>query len=283
MSSPPASDPPPTAPTPPTRQPGADYRFQTFRTGLLLDDMRYRPGDLGPGDAVPVFDLPTLDGARFASDDLGAGPVLLVFGSRTCPVTESAGPRLIALHREFGDRVRFVFVNTREAHPGETIGQPGTFEDKLRHAELVRQHHRFPFEVAVDDIDGTLHRRFSPKPNSAYLIDGDGTIRYRAHWANDDRGLRRAIEAAVAGERPPRGRSRAMVGPLMRAVGHLPGIVAAGGPKIERDVWRAAPPLAVLGRISRRLRPLPPDARGPVAAVLVAVSIVALLALVVTR
>lgn len=264
------SDPHPSAAEPPTSQLGADYRFETFRTTLLLDDMRYRATDPGPGDPVPPFDLPTLDGARFASDDLGQLPVLLVVGSRTCPVTESAGPRLIELHREFGGRVRFVFVNTREAHPGEVIGQPQTFDDKLRHAVRVQEHHGFPFEVAVDDIDGTLHRRLGPKPNSAYLIGSDGRILYRAHWANDDRGLRSAIEAVVVGQRPRRGRSRAMLGPLMHAVGHLPGIVTDAGPKVEHDVWRAAPPLALLGRVSRWLRPLPLDARGPVAAVLVA-------------
>lgn len=245
---------------------GADYRFDTFRTSLLLDDMRFRRRDPGPGDHVPHFELPTLSGGIFTSRSLGPRPVLMIFGSQTCPVTQSALPRLQNLHDEFGDRVRFVFVNTREAHPGDTIRQPMTSEQKRAHAEALRDQHHIDYDVAIDDIEGTLHRHFSPKPNSAYLLRNDGTIVYRAHWANDDVAVRKAIEGLLQNQ-PARGKSRAMIGPLMRAVGHLPAIVRTGGPKIERDVWRAAPPLAVLARVSTWLRPLRVDWRGPVAAI----------------
>ncbi|WP_435613100.1 TlpA family protein disulfide reductase [Streptomyces sp. bgisy159] len=247
---------------PTTRDAGSDYRFERFRTRLLIEDMTFGRNALGPGSPLPEFDLPTLDGDRFASRTLGGRPVLMVFGSRTCPVTESAVPVLKRLHARFGDRVRFVLVNTREAHPGQTIGQPTTAEEKHRHAERLRHHHGVPFEVAVDDIDGTLHRAFTPKPNSAYLIDTDGTIRFRSHWANDEPALRRALEQAAAGSRV-HGRSRAMAGPLLRAVGHLPGIVTAAGSRTGRDIWRAAPPLAVLGTLSRLFTRLPADRRAP--------------------
>ncbi|MFD0598767.1 hypothetical protein ACFQZ4_46085 [Catellatospora coxensis] len=66
------------------------YRFTRFRTALLIDDLTFARGAPGPGDRVPAFDLPVLDGGRFRDTDLGLRPVLLVFGSRTCPVTESA-------------------------------------------------------------------------------------------------------------------------------------------------------------------------------------------------
>lgn len=258
----------------PQRSAGADYRFDTFRTSLLIDDMWFRRTDPGPGDSIPDFEIPTLGGGTFASHDLGPSPVLMIFGSRTCPVTESAVPRLEALHAEFGDRVRFVLVNTREAHPGDAIPQPKTPEQKRAHAEALRYHHGIAYEVAVDDIDGSLHRHFTPKPNSAYLLRPDGTIAFRAHWANDDAALRRAITDLLAGT-ALRGRSRAIIRPLMRAVGHLPGIVHAGGTKIERDVWRAAPPLAVLARLSRLFRPLATDRRGPAAALTLVAVVVA--------
>ncbi|MCE7083396.1 redoxin domain-containing protein [Streptomyces sp. ST2-7A] len=247
---------------------GPDYRFGRFRTRLLIDDMTFGRNALGPGSPLPEFDLPTLDGGRFASRSLGRRPVLMVFGSRTCPVTESAVPGLKRLHSRFGERVRFVLVNTREAHPGRTIGQPTTAARKHLHAQRLGHHHDLPFEVAVDDIDGTLHRAFTPKPNSAYLIDEEGTIRFRAHWANDEPALRRALERTVSGH-TVHGRSRAMVGPLLRAVGHLPGVVTAAGRGTGRDVWRAAPPLAVLGAVSRLFTRLPADRRGPAAAITV--------------
>jgi hypothetical protein len=251
-------------------QAAREYRFHRFSTALLIDDMTFGRRAPGPGDPVPAFDLPTLDGGRFRSDDLGGLPVLLVTGSRTCPITESAGPVLRRLHAEFGDRIRFVLVNTREAHPGDRFGQPQTFEEKWEHATELRRHHDIGFEVAVDDLDGLLHRALTPKPNSAYLLDPSGIIRYRAHWANDERGLRAALIDAAGGRQPVRGRSRGMAGPLLRAVGHLPGVVRFAGPRVERDVWLAAPPLALLGRLSRLLPWLPTDRRGIVAAVALA-------------
>ncbi|MFG1801905.1 hypothetical protein ACGFI4_17250 [Micromonospora carbonacea] len=108
----------------------------------------------------------------------------------------------------------------------------------------------------------------TPKPNSAYLIGASGVIRFRAHWANDERGLRTALTAVAAGRAPERDRSRAMVGPLLRAVGHLPAVVQFAGGQVERDIWLAATPLAVLGRISRLFRWLLKDRRGPAAAAL---------------
>lgn len=241
---------------------GAAYRFETFRTGLLLDDMWFSATDPGPGDLFPAFDLPTVDGGRFQSTDLGDRPVVIVFGSRTCPMTESAMPQFTLLHREFGDRARFVLVNTREAHPGELIRQPHTASEKLARAAQLRDHHGVAFEVAVDDIDGSLHRAVSPKPNSAYVVDPSGTILHRAHWANDVAAVRRALTEVVAGTTPGRGTSRAMLAPMMRGVGHLPDIVAAAGPKVMRDIVRAAPPMAGLARLTTWVRPVPKDRRG---------------------
>jgi hypothetical protein len=69
-----------------------------------------------------------------------------------------------------------------------------------------------------------------------------------------------------------------MARPLMRATGHLPGVVRFAGRQVERDVWTAAPPLAALARLSRLFRWLPKDRRGPAAALAAAaVSVVMLL------
>ncbi len=109
----------------------------------------------------------------------------MIFGSYTCPVTDGAAPGLKELHVRFGDRVRFVMVDVREAHPGKAAPQPNSLDEKIAHAEQLRDLHGLEFEVAVDDIDGTLHRALSPKPNSAYVLGKDGAILVRAQWAND--------------------------------------------------------------------------------------------------
>lgn len=254
----------------------SEYRFDDLRTRDVVADMRYRPTDPGPGDLIPSFDLPTLDGARFTSHDLGDRPVLLVFGSQTCPVTRSALPALDQLHTSYRDRVRFVLVQTREAHPGERLRQPRTDEEKSAHASSMRDDLHVVYEVAVDDIDGTLHRAVGPKPNSAYVLRPDGTITARVHWANDTATVRASIEDVLRA-RPGRRRRGRMVVPLLRAVGHLPDVVRRAGAKAERDVWRAAPPLALLGRASGLLGGLAVDRRGPTATVgLVALGLLAL-------
>lgn len=241
------------------------YRFDDLRTRDVLADMRYRTTDPGPGDRVPTVDLPTLDGGRLRTDDLGDRPVLLVVGSQTCPVTRSALPPLADLHARYGDRVRFVLVQTREAHPGQHIGQPRTAAEKAAHAAAMRDDLRVPYEVAVDDLDGTLHRALGTKPNSAHVLRPDGTITARVHWANDTATVRAALDDVLAGAAPRTRRGRTVL-PLLAAVGHLPDVVHRAGSKAGRDVWRAAAPLALLGAVSSRLGALPRDHRGPVAA-----------------
>ena len=46
------------------------YRFDRLRLGLVLHDMYFTKTDPGPGEKVPDFDLPTLDGGRFRAQDL---------------------------------------------------------------------------------------------------------------------------------------------------------------------------------------------------------------------
>ncbi len=238
---------------PPTE--GSDYRFSRLRLGLVLHDMYFTKTDPGPGEKVPDFDLPTLDGERFRSQDLAeTAPVLLVFGSYTCPVTESAAPGLRDLHARFGNRVRFVMVNVREAHPGANVPQPGSFEKKRAHAALLRDFHDFRFEIAIDDIDGSLHRAMSPKPNSAYLLGADGSIAFRAHWANATRALAAALEDTTAGRPPRHAQSHGLTRPIWPTVRYIAPVLARAGAGAWRDMWRAVPPMAALAWLLRVLR-----------------------------
>ena len=89
-------------------------------------------------------------------------------------MTASAGPALKAFHREFGDRVAFLTVYVREAHPGERYPQPQTFDDKVSHARIYKERDQIPWTIAVDDLDGSFHQAVDPKPNSAYFFSADG-------------------------------------------------------------------------------------------------------------
>ena len=64
---------------------GAKYRFERLSTGLVIHDMYYARSDPGPGDRVPAFDLPTIDGGRFRSADLAEAGALLPVGTLDVP------------------------------------------------------------------------------------------------------------------------------------------------------------------------------------------------------
>jgi hypothetical protein len=234
---------------------GEHYRFERLALPIVLRDLRFEKGDPGPGDRVPAFDVPAVGGGRFRSSTLAhTGPALLVFGSITCPMTDSAAPGLNELYFRFGDRVRFVMVYVREAHPGEAFPQPRTLAAKIAHAAQFCDRHGFEFEVAVDDLAGTLHRALSPKPNSAYVLGVDGTILFRAHWANDTGALAAALEALVAGEPPRPGRSGGLVKPMLRMLRALAPVLDRAGRTAWADMWRVAPPLAAVALALKVLR-----------------------------
>jgi thiol-disulfide isomerase/thioredoxin len=230
------------------------YRFDRLRLGLVLRDLYFTKTDPGPGEQIVDFDLATLDGGRFRSQDLSeTAPVLLVFGSYTCPVTESAAPGLRRLHARFGDRVRFVMVNVREAHPGANVPQPNKMEEKRAHAVLLRDLHDLPFEVAIDDIAGSLHREMSPKPNSAYLLGGDGSILFRAHWANATRALAAALEDVTAGRPLRKTESHGPTRPIWPTLRYVAPVLDRSGPGAWRDMWLAVPPMAAAAWLFRLL------------------------------
>jgi hypothetical protein len=243
-----------------------DYRYRHFKRGLLREDMAFARGPR-PGDPMPDFDLPTADGGRIRKQDfVGREPLLMTFASVTCPMTRTAGPALRKLYEEFGDRVAFVSLYVREAHPGERFPQPDELDRKMRHADDYRWRDDIPWPVAVDDIDGTLHQMLDPKPNAAYIVDADGTVAFRALWSNEERPLRRALDAVTHGRAPLR-EGRARMVPMVRGIGAMADVLPRDA---QRDVRREALPVYALARIARLFRPLPPLARGIAAMAFVA-------------
>ncbi len=249
----------------------SDYRYRHVTMGVLLDDFRFGKSALKAGDPFPDFDIPTTDGGRIRrSDFIGRKPLLLVFGSVTCPMTVSSIPPLKQLHAEFGDRVGFVMLGVREAHPAETYEQPQTLEQKRRHAVELQKRYDIPWTVGIDDIDGTLHRALDTKPNAAFLMDTDGRIAFRSLWASDSRALGDALKSVAAGQRPGKTQSAAMLAPMARGIGHFHEVLTQAGPRAGREMLFAAPPIAVMGRIAGLFRRLAPHKRGAAAILTVA-------------
>jgi hypothetical protein len=248
---------------------GDTYRYNRFSTKLLFKDLRFSGDALGPGDSLDAYELPTLDGGSVQIGGHRERPLLVVTGSITCPMTASAMPVVDLLHAEFGDRVDFVLLNTREAHPGAHFPQPVTDEEKLAHARSLQERYEVPFTVAVDTIDGELHQRLDGKPNAAFLFDVTGEVVFRAQWARDDGAISDALRSVIAGSAPAKSQSRAMLGPVARAMGSVDEVMRTAGPGARRDLWWGASPMATAGLLSRLFRFKRHDHRGIAAVVAV--------------
>ncbi len=198
---------------------------------------------------------------------MGRQPLLLTCASVTCPMAMNAGPRLRHLYAEFGDRVAFATAYVREAHPGEHYPQPDTFARKLAHARAYRDLLGLPWPVAVDSLDGDLHRALDPRPDAAYLMATDGTVVFRALAANDERTLRHGLAGLIAGRPLPLGERQPRLLPAPRAIGVLDAVLDRAGPSARRDFRRALPPAYTWLRLAALFRPLPPLGRAVAALV----------------
>jgi len=179
-------------------------------------------------------------------------------------MTASAGPALKQLYSEFGDRVDFLIVYVRGAHPGDRYPQPHDLERKLQHAREYRDRDRIPWPVAVDDVEGTLHRALDAKPTAAYVMTADGRIAQRVLWSNDARGVRQALQAVLEGR--PFGQRQVKMLAMMGGIGRMEPTLSSAGPTALRDLRREALPVYLLARAASAFRPLPPAGRAAAAA-----------------
>ena len=264
----------------PQREPDTidDYRYKHFTTSLLFKDLRFRKGAAEPGDSFPSFELVTTSGDRIVNSDVfNNKPVLIIFGSMTCPMTASAAPSVQALYDEFSDSVDFIMLYVREAPPGEHFAQSETIEEKLGYARSLKEFYDIPWTVAADNINGDLHRALDPKPNAAFLMNSEGIILFRSLWAADRYALRQALDAVATGRSPEMKQSEALIGPVTRAMGKVQEVMKRSGPQAVRELWIAGFPLAQAGRIATLFSPFSPDHRGIAAVLTLALGMLAML------
>ncbi len=182
--------------------PGDAYNYGAY--GFEMDDPeleRWQAEGPHPGDPAPGFELATVDGTAVRLADLRGRPVVLEFGSYTCPIFcghMAAMEKLADAH----PGTTFLVVYVREAHPGEKVGPHQSDEDKrVRARQLVRgETIRRP--VLVDDIDGGAHRAYGGGWNPVFVLDEDGRVVLRRFW-NDPVAVEAVVEALASGELTP--------------------------------------------------------------------------------
>lgn len=245
------------------RNGAGDYSYAHVHRRTLIEDMNFAADAPGPGDPLPQFEARTTEGERFSTADFrGKKPLLVITGSLTCPMTASSDPYVKELHRKFGDKIEFVMLHVREAHPGEKTDQPGSMEEKVRHAVELKARDDLPFTVAVDDPSGSIHRQLDEKPNAAWLADRDGTLVYRSLWAGDAAALGDALQAVAHGQLPKQSESTRRLLPMAMGLGVMQEMFRSAGSRSRHDMLKAAPPMAVMAWIADKFRPLSPKWRG---------------------
>jgi hypothetical protein len=102
---------------------------------------------------------------------------------------------LKGLHRRWMDRVHFVDVIIRQAHPGPSVEPYRTFDDKLADARRYQQ--EVAAQVVADDLAGTVHQTYGALADPMYLIDADGRVAFYQMWTHAPT-LHTALEALTS-------------------------------------------------------------------------------------
>lgn len=78
---------------------------------------------LQKGEQAPDFSLPGVDGHSYSLKDVaGKRAVFVLFMCNHCPYVKARIGEVVALHKEFGDRIEFVGINSNDPdYPGEGL------------------------------------------------------------------------------------------------------------------------------------------------------------------
>ena len=123
---------------------------------------------LQKGDAAPDFTLPGIDGRATSLNSLvGRDGLFVLFMCNHCPYVKVRIGEVVALHKEFGEKIAFVGINSSDpAYPGEGHENMKAFA-KERGIAL-------PYLL---DEDGTVAHAYgascTPDP---FLFDKDGKL-----------------------------------------------------------------------------------------------------------
>lgn len=227
-----------------------DYNYAAF--SFAMDEpgiQRWLRDGPKPGTTAPDFSAESLDGGRLTLSALQGKPVVLEFGSYTCPIFCGQIPAMEAAARRHPEAT-FLVVYTREAHPGEVTPHHRTLADKRAAARRLVTEEQLIRRVLVDDLDGTVHRAYGGAWDTVYVLDADRTILLRQAWTHPA-DVEHVLDELAAGNAVTPRETVNMAPPGPQPMGH--GLLR-GGEQALFDFYRTAPP-----PIQERLRESPSE------------------------
>lgn len=201
---------------------GEDGQAQAYDRDVPEREARQRWLEAPPriGDPAPDFTLRTPDGQEIRLSDLYAEkPVVLEFGSLTCPVYRGKIEQMQVLRQRFGDAVNWLVVYTVEPHPagspspysgrewigernqreGLLIAQPADYEARVALAQRVIAEWGEQRPMVVDGMDNAVWEAYGRRPNSGFIIGTDGTVIDKQFWMDAQR-MSTMLAQLVAGD-----------------------------------------------------------------------------------
>ena len=149
-----------------------------------------------------------LDNKKLSLKSQLGKPVVIEFGSYTCPVFRRKVDGLAKLRSEYGDTVQWIMIYTLEAHPtdgwaisinsrsGIELPQHTSFEKRLECAKLCKEKLNLKLHVLVDGYENKVTDAYGGRPNRGFVIDAEGKVVSRQAWIEVD-ATRKALDSIL--------------------------------------------------------------------------------------
>jgi len=85
-----------------------------------------------------------------------------------------------ALYQKYPD-VTFLILYVREAHPGNKLKPPGSYEEKRQRAQKTKDFNEFR-TLLVDTVEGQCHQSLGIRPNFVYILNPSREVVFRSDW-----------------------------------------------------------------------------------------------------
>jgi hypothetical protein len=121
--------------------------------------------------------------------------------------------RLDGIAQEFGDRIHFLCVYIKEAHPTDGSQSPANLDDEVLFAQPTTEderaevaaacmlRHNFSFPMVLDDMSDVVGSAYMAMPERLYVLDGEGRVTWKCglgpHLFDPD-GFEAAIKEQIA-------------------------------------------------------------------------------------
>ena len=175
-------------------RPGSREAREALALGFPADQPAKADPGIAPGQPAPA--IATLELSQLAK------PMVLVFGSYTCPKLRGSAADLKRIAEEYRGKVDFRLVYIREAHAGggaesqwqSTINikegvslEPArTLPEKQDHAALCLRKLSLPFPAVVDGMDGAAEAAYQAWPSRLYLVGRGGRVAFNTRLGELD-------------------------------------------------------------------------------------------------